>query len=110
MLHWNYSTINPLLFKLHPRVWRRYDCQLKPVVVKKTFELLIIGDHPKTSFSWRQVIEQVRKILPELPILLISNSGYYEMRSIENQLQHLKVLDESFRLKDFYAIVDRFAT
>ncbi len=76
---------------------------------KNTFGFLIIGDHPKTSFSWRYVAEQARNILPELPILLISNTGYYETLAIEHQLQHVKVLDEPFRLKDFYAIVDGFA-
>lgn len=76
---------------------------------KKAFSLLIIGDHPDTSFSWRQVTEQVRNIVPDLPILLISNNGYYGTQIIEGQQQHLKVLDEPFRLKDFYAIIDRFA-
>jgi len=75
---------------------------------KKKFELLIIGDHPNASFSWRYVVEQARSIIPDLPILLISNDGYYEMLTLEHQLLHLKVLDEPFHLKDFYAIIDRF--
>ena len=75
---------------------------------KQKFELLIIGDHPKTSFSWRLVVEQARTIIPDLPILLVSNNSYYETLIIEGQLQHLRVLDEPFRLKDFYAIIDEF--
>jgi len=80
----------------------------KQCCCKKKFELLIIGDHPKTSFSWRHVVEQVRTIVPDLPILLISNNGYYQTLIIEGQLQHLKVLDEPFRLKDFYTLIDGF--
>ena len=72
---------------------------------KKFLELLIIGDHPQTSFSWRYVVEQARQMLPELPILLISNNGRYGAWLIEHQLPHIKVLDEPFRLKDFYAII-----
>ena len=75
---------------------------------KKPFQLLIIGDHPKTSFSWRRVVEQARSIIPNLPVLLISNAGYYETLTIERQLTSLKVLDEPFRLKDFYTIIDGF--
>ena len=75
---------------------------------KKKFELLIIGDHPKTSFSWRQVVEQARTIIPDIPVLLISNNGYYETLIIEHQVQQLKILDEPFRLKDLYAIIDKF--
>ncbi len=75
---------------------------------KNTFELLIIGDHPKTSFSWRHVVEQARTIIPNVPILLISNAGYYETLTIEYQLTPLKVLDEPFRLKDFYTVIDGF--
>ena len=75
---------------------------------KEKFDLLIIGDHPKTSFSWLQVVEQVRSIMPDLPILLISNNGYHETLIIERQLQRLKILDEPFRLNDLYAIVDGF--
>jgi DNA-binding NtrC family response regulator len=74
----------------------------------KKIELLIIGDHPKTSFSWRQVVEQARIIKPELPVLLISNNAYYETLTIEQQLMRLKVLDEPFHLKDFYSIIDQF--
>ncbi len=81
----------------------------KQCCCKQKFELLIIGDHPKTSFSWRHVVEQVRTILPNLPILLISNPGYYETLNIEHQLYPLKVLDEPFRLKEFYDIIDSFA-
>ena len=84
------------------RLSKQYCC-------KQKFELLIIGDHPKTSFSWRLVVEQARTIMPNLPVLLISNNGYYETLIIEHQLTHLKVLDEPFRLKDFYAVIDRFA-
>lgn len=76
---------------------------------KKTLELLIIGDHPQTSFSWHCVVEQARQILPDLPILLISNNGHYGAWAIERQLTRIKVLDEPFRLKDFYAIIDSFA-
>ncbi len=75
---------------------------------KQKFELLIIGDHPQTSFSWRQVIEQARTIIPNIPVLLISNNGYYEILILEHQVQHLRVLDEPFRLKDFYSIIDMF--
>ncbi len=75
---------------------------------KKMFELLIIGDHPQTSFSWRYVAEQVRNIWPELPILLISNTGYYGSLVIEGQLPRVKVLDEPFRLKNLYTIIDKF--
>ena len=75
---------------------------------KSMFQLLIIGDHPKTSFSWRHVVEQTRSFIPDLPILLISNNGYYETLMLEQQLAPLKVLDEPFRLKDFYAIIDAF--
>ncbi len=81
----------------------------KQCCCKKKFELLIIGDHPNTSFSWRHVVEQARTIIPNLPILLISNNGYYETLTIEHQLYPLKVLDEPFRLKDFYAVIDRFS-
>ncbi len=80
----------------------------KQCCCKKKFDLLIIGDHPKTSFSWRDIVEQARTIIPDLPVLLISNNGYYETLTIEHQLTHLKVLDEPFRLKDFYTILDRF--
>ena len=75
---------------------------------KQKFELLIIGDHPHTSFSWRSVIEQVRTIIPDLPIVLISNISYHEVLSIEHQFRRLRILDEPFRLQDFYTTIEGF--
>ncbi len=42
-------------------------------------------------------------MLPDLPILLISNDDYYEQLFIERQVQNIKVLCEPFHLKDLYA-------
>ncbi len=73
---------------------------------QQRFSLLIIGDHPQTSFSWRHVVEQVRTVAPDLPIVLISNTSYYETSSIEQQLHSIRVLGEPFRLNDLYTIID----
>ncbi len=81
---------------------------LEYLSMKCCCELLIIGDHPQTGFSWREAVEQVRTLVPDLPVVLISNITYSENQTIEQQVQRIKVLDEPFHLKDFYAIIDEF--
>ncbi len=76
---------------------------------QQKFEVLIIGDHPHTSFSWRSVVEQARTVIHDLPIVLISNVSYREVLFIEHQFCKLRILDEPFRLQDFYTIVEGFS-
>ncbi len=82
----------------------------KEVLMSEKFTLLVIGSHPATKFSWRDVVYHMKREYPHLPILIISADANVETHRQVFVSQNIAMLNEPFKIRDLYNAICTMST
>ena len=69
------------------------------------FEAMLVDLHLGEGISGVEVIRQVRKIIPGLPLILISAGASWEIEAARKALPTVKVLQKPFKIATLLAMI-----
>ncbi|GAC1391855.1 MAG: hypothetical protein NVS4B11_16450 [Ktedonobacteraceae bacterium] len=71
-----------------------------------SFELVIIGKHRSTKFSWEQTIEQIRINYPQLHVLVFTTQDAGEIQSFITRFTNTLILEGPCSVEELYKQID----
>ena len=78
---------------------------LEPTTASTSFDLLIVDFFFSEGISGAEVIQQVRKIFPDLPVILISAASAWEIEAAKSALPTVRVLRKPFSMASLLAMI-----
>ena len=78
---------------------------MEPTTASTPFDLLIIDLFLSEGISGVEVIHQVRKIFPDLPVILISAASAWEIEAAKRALPTVRVLRKPFSMASLLALI-----
>jgi len=74
--------------------------------VSSNFDALIIDLILPGQLSGTEVVQQVRKVHPELPIIIISAAGDKEIDQAARELRSVTIIRKPFRIQSLLATIE----
>jgi len=78
----------------------------KPTIFPPPFDILLVDLILPGDIDGEQVINQVRLIHPDLPIVVISAVASSHLQAITKRYPGVKALQKPFRLRDLFAVIE----
>ena len=78
---------------------------IEPTTASTPFDLLIVDLFLSEGMSGGEVIHQVRKIFPDLPVILISAASAWEIEAAKRALPTVRVLRKPFSMASLLALL-----
>src|ERR1700682_2575085 len=78
---------------------------IEPTSVSTPFDLMIVDLFLSEGISGGEVIHQVRKIFPDLPVILISAASAWEIEAARRVFPTVRVLRKPFRMATLLAMI-----
>ena len=77
----------------------------EPTIASTSFDLIIVDLFFSEGISGGEVIHQVRKIFPDLPVILISAESAWEIEAAKRALPTVRVLRKPFSMASLLALI-----
>ena len=77
----------------------------EPTTASTPFDLMIVDLFLSEGISGGEVIQQVRKIFPDLPVILISAASAWEIEAAKRALPTVRVLRKPFSMASLLALI-----
>jgi two-component system, OmpR family, response regulator len=78
---------------------------IEPTTASTPLDLLIVDLFLSEGMSGGEVIHQVRKIFPDLPVFLISAASAWEIEAAKRAVSGVKVLRKPFSMASLLALI-----
>jgi DNA-binding response OmpR family regulator len=78
---------------------------LEPTTASTPLDLMIVDLFLSEGISGGEVIHQVRKIFPDLPVILISAASAWEIEAAKRALPTVRVLRKPFSMASLLALI-----
>jgi DNA-binding response OmpR family regulator len=81
-----------------------------PTSASTPFDLLIVDLFLSEGFSGVEVIHRVWNAFPDLPVILISASGFWQIETARRAISGVRVLQKPFSMATLLAMVKELST
>jgi two-component system, OmpR family, response regulator len=78
---------------------------IEPTTASTPFDLMIVDLFLSEGISGGEVMHQVRKIFPDLPVILISAASAWEIEAAKRALPTVRVLRKPFNMASLLALI-----